>query len=432
MNSKKVYSISALVFIAALVSLAFLTVHSYEQANVDRNQDTIIDDISNNLNVMTYSLNEYSVGSSQNSSQWNATSIQIQYSIAHLVVYNSAEKLLVNQMQDFFSRLSPLLNLITSSEAPLNQTKISIWNNVFILIQSLLSTAANLSSAINHALADNIQNILFITTSFILTLIAFVCFIYFQIFGHTIKESENLEQKERTLELLVSDQNKQLRNSERLAAIGQTAGMVGHDIRNPLQSIVSDVYILEMNLQAIPDIKIREEAKESLQSIEINASYINKIVADLQDYARPLKPEFIDVDLFDLINTTIKSITIPDKVNLSISAQDCPQIKTDPTFVRRSLNNLVNNSIQAMPDGGNLDITYYKREKQVFIIISDSGKGIPEEVKAKLFTPLVTTKATGQGLGLAVVKLLIEALNGKISFESQEGKGTKFTIQLPI
>ena len=84
-----------------------------------------------------------------------------------------------------------------------------------------------------------------------------------------------------------------------------------------------------------------------------------------------------------------------------------------------------------MPDGGTLTIEAYKGEQAVIISVSDTGKGIPEMAKPNLFKPLFTTKSKGQGLGLAVVKRLIEGLNGKVSFESEEGKGTKFIIELP-
>ena len=106
--------------------------------------------------------------------------------------------------------------------------------------------------------------------------------------------------------------------------------------------------------------------------------------------------------------------------------------KTDPTFMKRALTNLINNAIQAMPDGGELTVTAYEKEKSVIITVGDTGVGIPENVKPLIFKPLMTTKAKGQGLGLAVVKRLVEALGGQIGFESQEGKGTTFTIELPI
>jgi signal transduction histidine kinase len=105
------------------------------------------------------------------------------------------------------------------------------------------------------------------------------------------------------------------------------------------------------------------------------------------------------------------------------------KFKTDPTFVKRSITNLVNNAVQAMPDGGELGLSAQRKEDCIVICVSDTGQGIPEHVKANLFKALTTTKSKGQGLGLAVVKRLVEALNGKVSFESQEGKGTKFIIR---
>jgi nitrogen-specific signal transduction histidine kinase len=224
---------------------------------------------------------------------------------------------------------------------------------------------------------------------------------------------------------------KQLKDTERLAAIGQTAGMVGHDIRNPLQAMMSDIYLLKDDLSTIPESQAKEGAAESIDSIEKNICYINKIVADLQDYARPLRPECSYVNLSELTASVLKTIELPDNIKLSVDIGPLDRIKTEPTYIRRSLTNLVNNSIQAMPNGGNLAVSAFEIPGNVVITVEDTGAGIPEGVKHKLFTPMMTTKSKGQGLGLAVVKRLIEALNGTIKFESQEGKGTIFTIQLP-
>jgi signal transduction histidine kinase len=224
----------------------------------------------------------------------------------------------------------------------------------------------------------------------------------------------------------------QLKEKERLAAIGATAGMVGHDIRNPLQAMMSDVYLLKELLTSMPQIRTKDEVAESLDGLEKNISYVNKIVADLQDYARPLKPEYSYVFLPDLIASVFKTVALPDNVKLSIDVKIPDKLETEATFIRRSLTNLVNNAVQAMPDGGNLTIAASKRADKMLITVEDTGSGIPEEVKPKLFSPMTTTKAKGQGLGLAVVKRLIEALNGSVSFESQEGKGTKFIVELPL
>ena len=93
--------------------------------------------------------------------------------------------------------------------------------------------------------------------------------------------------------------------------------------------------------------------------------------------------------------------------------------------------NLVTNAVQAMPKGGELIIHAYKEGKDVIIAVKDTGVGIPEAVKSKLFTPMFTTKSKGQGFGLAVIKRMTEALGGTVTFESQEGKGTIFKIRLP-
>ena len=225
---------------------------------------------------------------------------------------------------------------------------------------------------------------------------------------------------------------KLLQEKERLAGIGATAGMVGHDIRNPLQAITGDVYLLKDYLAGMPETPIKGEVVESVDSIEQNVSYINKIVADLQDYARPLTPQYADVNLYDLVVRCLETIVIPQDVSSSIEIDQSLRFQTDPDLIQRILTNLVTNSIQAMPKGGELKIKASANIDKAIVVVQDTGIGIPEHVKTKLFTPMVTTKAKGQGLGLAVVKRLVEALGGTISFESEEGKGTKFIIELPL
>jgi signal transduction histidine kinase len=221
------------------------------------------------------------------------------------------------------------------------------------------------------------------------------------------------------------------KETDRLAAIGQTAGMIGHDIRNPLQAIVSELYIAKEVIAENTRGEEKNPALESIDLIEEQTDYISKIVSDLQDYARPLKPELKEVALAKLVTSVFQTVHIPDEIVLKIDVEGFPKIQTDPILIRRALTNLINNAIQAMPDGGDLGVLARKTSNSVIIAVSDTGEGIPEEIKPKLFTPLMTTKAKGQGLGLAVVKRLIEALGGSITFDSQVGKGTVFTIYLP-
>lgn len=234
------------------------------------------------------------------------------------------------------------------------------------------------------------------------------------------------------LERLVVQRTRQLQEKERLAAIGETAGMVGHDIRNPLQAIVSELFLAKESIDELPEDKVREDVLESINNMQEQVEYINKIVSDLQDFARPLQPELKEANLSELIASIIQTIHIPKNINAEVEVAVPQPLRVDPTFIRRALTNLVNNAVQAMPNGGKLEVNGCQQGDQVFICVSDTGVGIPEHVKPKLFTPMTTTKAKGQGLGLAVVKRLIESLGGNVSFESQEGNGTAFTIKLPI
>ncbi len=235
------------------------------------------------------------------------------------------------------------------------------------------------------------------------------------------------------LERLVEERTKQLQDKERLATIGATAGMVGHDIRNPLQAIAGDIYLAKTELDGLPNNQAKEAITENLSSIEENIYYINKIVADLQDFARPLEPIFSQVELEPLIKAALGSKVMPKNIQTSYHIDNSVStICTDLDLFKRILNNLGINAIQAMPKGGKVTVTVAKHQNNVAISIQDTGEGIPEEVKPKLFKPMVTTKSKGQGFGLAVVKRLTEVLGGTIILESEVGKGTKVTIELPL
>jgi PAS domain S-box-containing protein len=246
-----------------------------------------------------------------------------------------------------------------------------------------------------------------------------------------LDEAQNkLQDYAANLEKLVEERTRQLKDSERLATIGAIAGMVGHDIRNPLQTITGDVYLAKSDLTSMPECEGKQGVLESLIEVEKNIEYINKIVQDLQDFAKPLKPNIEETDLKGIIDDLLQKNGLPKNVEVSIKIET-EKIVADSTFINRIMNNLVNNAVQAMPDGGKLTIHTYKQSSDTVIAVKDTGVGIPEAVKEKLFTPMFTTKSKGQGFGLAVIKRMAEALGGTVSFESQEGKGTTFIIRLP-
>jgi PAS domain S-box len=221
--------------------------------------------------------------------------------------------------------------------------------------------------------------------------------------------------------------------NKRLLTIGQTAAMVGHDIRNPLQSIASSMFLIKNSLDVFPQSEERNEALTEIDSILEQITYVDKIVSDLQDYTRPFVLKRAEVDLKGLIDSVLSTLNIPQNVKTATYLDEAPRtIITDPMILKRVLLNLATNALQAMPQGGKLTIrASQKKPGTIDIAIEDTGVGIPDDVKPRIFTPLFTTKSKGQGFGLAVVKRLVEIQGGTISFESQEGRGTKFTVQLP-
>jgi two-component system CheB/CheR fusion protein len=243
-----------------------------------------------------------------------------------------------------------------------------------------------------------------------------------------VTESKLLEEKQ-TMQR--KDLEKKLENAEHLAVVGQTAGMVGHDIRNPLQAIVSATYLAKDDLASLPQGETKESLIESMKEIEDQAGYISKIVADLQDYSRPLKPSSEEINLRNLIDDLLISTEMDENIKITSEIVDDVQtVKADPDYLKRILTNLIINAEQAMPNGGKLTITASKQNGICLITVEDTGEGIPEDIKPNLFQPLFTTKAKGQGFGLAASKRLATAMGGDITFKSKKGKGSKFTLKL--
>jgi len=229
----------------------------------------------------------------------------------------------------------------------------------------------------------------------------------------------------------------QLRQAERLAAIGETTAIVGHDLRNPLQSIVSTIYLAKRKYEKLPlpSRKLAEKfaAVKMFNMIEEQVRYMNKIVTDLHDYSRPLQPQPAEISIPQLINDTFSMMTIPITVKVSVEVEEgLKKLMVDPDLMKRLFTNLTINALQAMSEGGQLTIKASKKGEDAFISFQDSGAGIPEENLDKLFSPFFTTKAKGQGLGLPVCKRLVEAHGGTISVESKVGQGSTFTVKLPL
>jgi signal transduction histidine kinase len=263
----------------------------------------------------------------------------------------------------------------------------------------------------------------------------------FQGIARDITERKQMESELRRysehLEEIVLERTKKLQQAERLAAIGQTAAMVGHDLRNPMQTIVGALYLTKKKLESLPESSKKTLAQssviETFEAIERELGYMNKIVSDLQDYAAPLNPELTQVDMRAFTEEIMSQTDTPRSISTRLTVSDRSlKVMIDRTMIRRVFTNLITNAIQAMPNGGELRVSLSRTGKDLLVSFRDTGAGIPEEYMDSLFKPLFTTKAKGQGFGLAVCKRMVEAHGGSIAVESKLGEGSTFTVKLPI
>jgi PAS domain S-box-containing protein len=218
-----------------------------------------------------------------------------------------------------------------------------------------------------------------------------------------------------------------LRQAERLAAVCETAAMVGHDLRNPLQGIAGALHLLRQESLTA------KERDEMLQLIQSCVEYSDAIIRDLSEYsAEILELALADTTPKSLTREAIQAIRIPPTVSVQDLTQTHPTLKVDMDRFKRVLVNLIKNAIDAMPNGGTLTISSRLWNDAVEITVSDTGSGMPEKVMERLWKPLQTTKAKGMGLGLAICKRIVDAHGGSISVKSKPGEGTTVTIGLPI
>jgi PAS domain S-box-containing protein len=238
----------------------------------------------------------------------------------------------------------------------------------------------------------------------------------------------NLERKveERTSQLKVA--NEQLLKSQRLAAIGELAGMVGHDLRNPLTGIKNAAYFLRKKGTAISE----AQSKNMIDTIDKCVENSNRIINDLLDYAREIRLELQNVSPCQLITEALAMVEIPGRIKILSTVPESPHIQVEPDKIKRVFVNILKNAVDAMPEDGVLTIEFKRSDDCVEFSFADTGCGIPREILPNLFSPLFTTKAAGMGFGLAICKRFVDAHQGTITVETAQGKGTTFKITLPI
>ena len=252
--------------------------------------------------------------------------------------------------------------------------------------------------------------------------------------------NRNLEERvhQRTEELEATngrlmEAQDQLVRTEKLAAIGQLAGGVAHDLRNPLGAIKNAIFYLNRKLATSEEALTNPRVNQFLQIIDDEVNHSNKIITDLLTFTRISTPALFPTNLMQVVNNALSGIEVSQQVRISKQFDaDLPDIPADAEQLQRVFANLAMNAQEAMPDGGELTITTRVAEGFAEVVFQDSGEGISEEALTNIFEPLYTTKIKGTGLGLAVCQQVVSKHGGTIKVASEIGEGTTFAVKLPL
>ncbi|MEA2178331.1 MAG: hypothetical protein QOG77_1628, partial [Solirubrobacteraceae bacterium] len=215
---------------------------------------------------------------------------------------------------------------------------------------------------------------------------------------------------------------------ERLAAIGQVAAAVGHELRNPLGVLTNALYLVRAR---VPEPE-REAVGRHLDIAEREVAAAASIVESLLDFAREREPATASVDLADLLEEALSVAPPPAAVRVERHLAALPNIRADRQQLRQVLLNLLTNGYEAMEGAGTLTLDARPVDGHVELRVADTGAGMDEETAARVFEPFFTTKAKGIGLGLPVTKRILEMHGGTIVAESDLGSGTVFVLTVPV
>jgi PAS domain S-box-containing protein len=234
-----------------------------------------------------------------------------------------------------------------------------------------------------------------------------------------------LRMQERTDALL--EAQTELVRRERLAVIGLFAGTLAHQIRNPLGSIKNAAYLVQLAVPAMD-----EDLRRALAIIQDEVARANQIITDLVDYARVTSAQrrVVPVDL--LMEIALSGLDLPPNVTVTTECPPLPRVFVDPSQLQRALQKLVKNALQSMGTGGTLSLSARAEADAVLFSVTDTGKGIPDDVRSRLFEPLVSGNPGNLGLGLITARALIENQGGALALEKSDSEGTRVVLRLPI
>jgi signal transduction histidine kinase len=213
---------------------------------------------------------------------------------------------------------------------------------------------------------------------------------------------------------------------ERLATIGQVAGGVAHELRNPLNVVKTSAYFLLNARNPAPE-KVGDHLRRIGRQVEI----AEDVISALSDFAKLPVPEQQPTILADCIADAITAESLPESVEVDVACPpSLPKVLVDPKQVRIALGNLIRNARDAMPNGGRLSIAATASDGLVEVAIADTGVGIPPENLRQIMEPFFSTKARGIGLGLALTRAILDKNKGSLRVTSEPGKGSTFVVRL--
>ncbi|MEJ2724275.1 MAG: ATP-binding protein [Deltaproteobacteria bacterium] len=234
--------------------------------------------------------------------------------------------------------------------------------------------------------------------------------------------------------------NAQLVQSDKLAALGKMAAGVAHEINNPLAVIIQKTGWMEDLLQEEDFQKSKNigEFRNSIAKIEEHVERARKVVHNMLGYARRMEPRLEDVDINDTVRQTITLLANYARINnielRTKLAPDLPVIASDQAQLQQVFFNLISNAIDAIGKEGAVEVKSARVDSEIHVSVQDNGPGIHRDQQRKVFDPFFTTKASGKGtgLGLWVSYNIIEKMGGTIRLESEVGKGSTFTVKIPV
>jgi two-component system sensor kinase FixL len=262
-----------------------------------------------------------------------------------------------------------------------------------------------------------------------------------RIFTGIVRDISDLKEAERKLEQLncelehrVRQRTAQLRQAqselmakEKLATLGQVSGGIAHEIRNPLNAVKASTYYL-LHAKNASD----EERKEHLERINRQVTLIDGVITALSEVAKLPQPGVTGVPTDAILREVVREVSLPARIAVQ---HELPESGTyalvDERQIRIVFRNLLRNARDAMPDGGTITIAARQAGDKIAISVRDTGIGIAEEELKRVLEPLYSTKTRGLGLGLAICKAIVERNGGQLKIESQLGKGSTFTVELP-